>query len=494
MLALGKVGQGDGNACGIGERCAGFTAVQPPSAGDGLAGSRGNGEVAFGVDGLLGGEGLTSGVLLGLCAALGRLVGGEGHGGRHHLGQGKLLRNLRAVDRGLAAAGRDLLIGRDADGIGLAALQAEGLCGLIVVFVLCHRGVGTTHVDHGVAALGRLIADLFKVGGCCSVSVVNRHQIAVGVGILSDGQLILQVARRLRRETGRSGGIAVLPIHWIGAEHHAVDLVGLGVHGADVVISAGHVGGDGQGGSPSFQCCRLIHHADAVAGVHRRLRISADRIVLAQEEANLIQLGKAAAGPGQVDITAVHAAGNRRDLGYLHHIVQQHIAALRGGESPYLLFGSGAVGIGIGDSECVGCLGSVFVIGQVGVGPCSLILLLRLVQIIRHQLVSPAARFLINSDGGCLVFGIRHPRLVALTHGVKHDLHDGSIAIGVGTQVELMLRLVAVGLQPCAGACHQLQTAVIGQAAGHQLRVGAHTDVEGLAGFRVVTDRNVVIP
>ena len=246
----------------------------------------------------------------------------------------------------------------------------------------------------------------------------------------------MQVARRLGGKACRAGGVAVRPAYLILTERHAVDLVRLGVHCADVVAAGGNVRGNGE------RCGRAaeigIYGANAVAG------IGVFRIVAAaQVEADLIQLGKRAAVPRQVNAAAAHRAGDGFDLRYLRNIVEDHIAARRGGHVPLLV---------ILRVFCrrkgVGGLLRGRVIGEVGVGILIHRIVLILAGVEQLQSVVIAALGAPDFDGCRLVLGIRH------VIRVEGDLHDG-VAAGTGAEVELMLVLVAVGFQ-LRGGIHQL--------------------------------------
>ena len=357
VLPLRERGQRDGDVCGAGKRGAALRAVQVPGAGDGLADLGGDGESVCCVDILFGGVGLSVLVLLCLRAALCRLVGGELYGGRDHLGQSTSLPDLRAIHGGrtqnAAIVGFYPLVGRDADGVGPAAGQAE----FLGVSVGVHGGIASAHIDDGAAAGRRVVADLLEVGGG-AVGVVDGHQISVGLpcGVSGNIQLVLQVARRAGGKACRAGGVAVRPAYLIITEHHAVDLVRLGVDSTDEVVAGGNVRGNGKRCGLAAEIG--IYGANAIAG------IGAFRIVAAaQVEADLIQLGKLAAVPSQVKIAAVYRAVDGFDLRYLRNIVEDHIAARGGGHVPQLV-----VLLCVCGGEGVGGLLGGFVVAQVGVG------------------------------------------------------------------------------------------------------------------------------
>ena len=363
VLPLREIGQRDGDAVSQRVKLVDrLVVVQPPGAGDGLADLGGDGQLVGGVDILFGGVGISGLVLLGLRAASCRLVGGEGYGGCDHLGQSTGLLDLRAIHGGLAQnaaiVGCYPLIGRDADGVGPAAGQAEGLD---LAAVLRVGGlIAAAHVDDGAAAGRRVVADLLEVGGGAVVGVVNGYQISVGLicGVSGNIQLVLQVARGFGGKACRARGVVVRPVYLILIERHAVDLVRLGIDRADIVVAGGNVRGNGERCGLAAEIG--IHGANAVAG------IGVFRIVAAaQVEADLIQLGKLAAVPLDSECASVviHRAGDGFDLRYLRNIVEDHIAARGGGHVPQLV-----VLLCLCGGEGVGGLLGGFVVAQVGVG------------------------------------------------------------------------------------------------------------------------------
>ena len=327
-------------------------------------------------------------------------------------------------------------------------------------------------MDDGAAAGRRVVADLLEVGNG-AVGVVDGHQIAVCVGILRDGQCVLQVARCLGGKACRAWGVGICPMHGAAAECHTVDLVRFGIDGTDVVAAGGYICGNGE------QCGLAagigIHDAHAVAG------IGIFRVVaLAEVEADLIQLGKLAAVPSQVKFAAVHRAVDRCDLRHLRNIVEDHIAACGGGHGPLL-----AILHVFCRRKGVGGLLCGRVIGEVGVGSLIFrcVLILRCVEELQSVVIAALAAP--NFDGCRFGLGVCHIRCI------EGDLHDG-VAAGMDAEVELMLVLVAAGFQRCGG-CHQRQAAVVGQVGRHNLGIGAHAGVERLIALRVVVDGQVVI-
>ena len=187
------------------------------------------------------------------------------------------------------------MIRRNADDITLFRFQSDGY-GFGVILRI-GRLIGSADLNHSIAAFCRFVTNLFKVG-CGSVLIINADQITVRIGILLQGQFILEVTVRLGIGNNRTARrVAVDPMHFLAcAENNAVDLIGLGINRTDIIITAGHIARYGQSMSSAFQYRTVLYHANTITGIG-----FVGIIVLAQVKTYLVKFAHVGTVPCQVD-------------------------------------------------------------------------------------------------------------------------------------------------------------------------------------------------